>query len=113
VSDESCRIADKYRNRLAHAGWKNLPTVDPIANEGISIVTYTEGKDQPSQVGELTRAFAATSVTPNWKNGSGATGATIGPTGPAEPGAKTTAEQNLPRLLKGPKDFALIVGPLK
>jgi hypothetical protein len=113
VSDDSCRIADRYRDRLARAGWKNLPTVDPIACDGISILTFTEKGDQPAQVSDLTRAFAATRVKLNWENGSGATGATIGSTGPIEPRTRTTVEQNLPRLLKGPKDFAIMVGSLK
>lgn len=114
VNDESCRVANKYRDRLARAGWKNLPAVDPIARDGISILTYTETNNQPTQVGDLTRAFETTNVRPSWSNGSGATGATIGTTGPSDEATRTTtARWDTPILLKEPDDFALLVGPLK
>lgn len=47
VDDESCAIAKAWRNRLYHGGWKDLPAVDPIANDGISILTYTENDQMP------------------------------------------------------------------
>src|SRR5229473_4836657 len=114
VDDESCAIAKAWRNRLYYGRWKDLPAVDPIASDGISILTYTENNHIPPQVSDLTRAFAATSIIPNWLNGSGRKGTTIGSTGPSDDQLQTTSKQKPPPpLLKGPQDFAPIIGPLK
>jgi hypothetical protein len=111
VNDESCEIANRYRNRLARAGWNNLPPVDQIASDGVSMLTYTEGNDQPKQVSDLTQAFAKTAVELNWENGSGATGATIGSAGPSDEQVEAPdAARKPPLLFKGPRDFALVLG---
>jgi hypothetical protein len=112
VDAASCSVAKAYRDRLYRGGWKDLPDVDLIAGDGISILTYTENAEMPPQVSDLARAFAATSVNPAWSNGSGKSGTTVGSTGPSDDQIQTRAIPP-PVLLKTPQDFALVIGPRK